>query len=225
MKKLITIFVCVIMCISLMSACEKPTKSPLPHINEQTFSDTSHKNSSVEIAYPDFSENGMEEINKSISDFAKSFADEYYGEDYEDLQLELNYNIECCNENILSVSFSGIGNVKTAAHPNNIFVTRNYDLKTGNLIKFSDIFVINEKLAEKFKTLAQEQLEKDFSDAFHLQYETNDEITEALLECDLNINESQSSFDGERVTVSFPVPHAVGDYLNVEIPLSELKEK
>lgn len=97
---------------------------------EQLFVDTSHQNSEVSIAYPHFVQDDMKEINQNISEFVSTIAVQIYGEDYKDLQLKMTYKVTQCNSSYLSIVFEGLGNVKTSAHPNNLYLTRNYELNT-----------------------------------------------------------------------------------------------
>ena len=108
----------------------------------------------VEIYYPQVAglnnSNNQKKINEIIKNEALK-AMNYYDGDYSDLSLKIDYKILFNSTNLLSIQYSGLGYVKGAAHPNNLFFTTNINVKKGNRFRLKDIVNIDEDFVTKFK--------------------------------------------------------------------------
>lgn len=197
-------------------------------VKRKVYADTSHKNSQVSVAYPVFSGADMQEINADIYAFAKNFAELYYGQDYTDLQLELTFEVKRYDAEYLSIAFTGTGNVRTAAHPNNLFLTKNYDLQKKQPITLSALHTIDRAFAdalyaaaeEKFTALARQDSSFDAEtmwEIFQADYPTADALLPVLQKCDTDPTDCQSYITRNAIGVSLPVSHAGGDHIEVEV--------
>lgn len=197
-------------------------------VKREVYADTSHKNSQVSVAYPVFSGADMQEINADIYAFAKDFAELYYGQDYTDLQLELIFEIKRYDSEYLSIAFTGTGNVLTAAHPNNLFLTKNYDLQKKQPITLSALHTIDRAFADALYTAAEEKFialaRQDSSfdaetmwEIFQADYPTADALLPVLQKCDTDPTSCQSYITRNAIGVSLPVSHAGGDHIEVEV--------
>ena len=166
MKKLYFIVLAFLFSCLLLCACgaQGETDSTTPSsvtadsaVKREVYADNSHKNSQVSVTYPVFSGADMQKINADIYTFAKNFAELYYGQDYTDLQLELTFEVKRYDSEYLSIAFTGTGNVRTAAHPNNLFLTKNYDLQKKQAITLSALHTIDRAFADTLYTAVEEQ--------------------------------------------------------------------
>lgn len=83
--------------------------------------------------------NSVEEMVEELTSTYKQLVDDF--EDYEQSWLvEINADILYQNEDYISLA-STVFNYTGGAHPNNSQIYKSYDLKTGNVITLSDLFV------------------------------------------------------------------------------------
>lgn len=237
MKKLYFIVLAFLFSCLLLCACgtQGETDSTTPSsvtadsaVKREVYADNSHKNSQVSVAYPVFSGADMQKINADIYTFAKNFAELYYGQDYTDLQLELTFEVKRYDSEYLSIAFTGTGNVRTAAHPNNLFLTKNYDLQKKQAITLSALHTIDRAFADTLYTAVEEQFtalsRQDSSfDAetmwkiFQADYPTADALLSVLQKCDTDPTSCQSYITRNAIGVSLPVSHVGGDHIKVEV--------
>lgn len=186
---------------------------PKVYYQQEYFADTSHENSKISIKYPKFTDADMQPINEAVFEFVSELAEELYDDDYKDLQLELDFTVQRYDSKYLSISFCGTGNVHTAAHPNNILVTQNFDLTTKKRIVLSDVCKVDISFAELVKQKISEQYSADINS----QFSDIKKFLELLKDCDTDINGCQSYLTEQGITVCLPVAHAVGDYIEVDL--------
>lgn len=237
MKKLYFIVLAFLFSCLLLCACDTQgeTDSTTPSsvtadsaVKREVYADNSHKNSQVSVVYPVFSGADMQKINADIYTFAKNFAELYYGQDYTDLQLELTFEVKRYDSEYLSIAFTGTGNVRTAAHPNNLFLTKNYDLQKKQAITLSALHTIDRAFADTLYTAVEEQFtalsRQDSSfDAetmwkiFQADYPTADALLSVLQKCDTDPTSCQSYITRNAIGVSLPVSHVGGDHIKVEV--------
>lgn len=236
MKKLCFIVLAALLaCLLCSCGAQGQTDSTTPSsvtadsaVKREVYADTSHKNSQVSVTYPVFSGADMQAINADIYAFAKDFAELYYGQDYTDLQLELTFEVKRYDSEYLSIAFTGTGNVRTAAHPNNLFLTKNYDLQKKQAITLSALHTIDCAFADALYTAAEEQFtalaRQDSSfdaetvwEIFQADYPTADALLPVLQKCDTDPTRCQSYITRNAIGVSLPVSHAGGDHIEVEV--------
>ena len=183
------------------------------------FEDTSRENSNVVVRYPRFisAEGGFDEINRQVEEKAKSFAEDVYLQDYVNLDLSLEYAYSV-SEKYVSVAFEGIGNVSTAAHPNNHYETIVFSREGQSIVTLSDMYEVDDALTSAFMKHLQETGD-GAADYFNETYDA----ASLLSKCDNGSSECYSYITDTELTISFSVPHALGDYVKVTIPLEELQ--
>lgn len=220
-NKIITVFLIATVCICIFGGCRKkqennPLTSQKNEIYRQSlFTDASHENSKVSVKYPEFTEEGMQKINGEIAAFANGLAEKLYDKDYKDLQLDIDFMVKRLDGKFLSIAFYGTGNVRTAAHPNNILVTQNFDLTGQKRVILSDIYNVDTDFMENVKQKMAEQYSADIVS----QFSDEEKLLSDLQKCDTEVYECQSYLTEHGVTVCLPVPHAIGDYIEVELEL------
>lgn len=153
----------------------------------------------------------MQPINEAVFEFVSELAEKLYDDDCKDLQLELDFTVQRYDSKYLSISFCGTGNVRTAAHPNNILATQNFDLTTKKCIILSDICNVDMSFAELVKQKVSEQYSADIAS----QFSDTEKLLKLLKVCDTDINGCQSYLTEQGITVCLPVAHVIGDYIEV----------
>ncbi|SEW16299.1 hypothetical protein [[Clostridium] fimetarium] len=192
-------------------------------INEEVFSDTSHINSNVNIKYPQLI--GDKRDYSEVNNFIKETIMEHlydYGVDYSNLTITVDFKITFSNKRLISIVFSGFGNVRTAAHPNNIFYSLNIDLEACSKIKLQDICSINSNLVKIYREKWAQQT--DEVRAVILRDYNDDDLIKAFTQAD-NLGSSVYSYlTSNGVAFSLSVSHAIGDHIETEINYQEIKD-
>ncbi|MDO4154186.1 MAG: hypothetical protein Q4E21_04975 [Clostridia bacterium] len=192
-------------------------------IVRETLHDTSHSQSEIRIAYPVFVNNSMEIINQDIFSFVSEITSNIYGTDYENLYLQMDYEIKLFNQKYLSIVFHGLGESQSA-YPNNIFLTRNYDLEQHTNITLSDLYCLDMDFAQKIYSRIEIQKETNIIEIFKADYSTINAFSQTLLSCDTNTSSFQSYLTTEGIGVCMPIRHVGGDYVTIELNNSEISK-
>ena len=193
--------------------------------DEYTIEDDQYNVKNVIIKYPrlKYSDENKTNIISALVESGGMISTKYY-DSQDKLNMNIKYKIKRKNKKIISVVFEGTGYVEGAAYANNHLYSVNVDLKNESLLKLSDFIDINEELAEKIKngTVSDEQKE-----AFNTL--TSQDILNKLSVYDevdnFNPDQSYSYLTEDSLGIILPVEHALGDYIQVEIPLSEVQLK
>lgn len=163
----------------------------------------------------------QEKINTILKDEALKVLN-YYANSFGFTELEIGYQITLANKNVLSIQFSGIGDVDNAAHPNNIFYTINIDIEKGAKLRLIDVVEVDSDFVDKlysgnFKALWPEQGE-------YISHYSKEEMLEYLENADSldNIGTDKQSdvfsyFTQDVIGISIPVIHSMGDHAEFEI--------
>jgi hypothetical protein len=186
-------------------------------------------NSHIEIKYPTLQGQGFEKSNQLIENYIQSFISEMYGSDYSGLDLTMDYSISFHNQFVISIVFKGYEYVKTAAHPNDWFLTLNIDLIDGKQIKLSDMYNTSDNFKEIYFDTAKKQLPERFADNIKDWYEVIEELKKnSWIDTNENFKHADS-FGGVQsyltpigLGLSKPVVFAIGDHFETEIPYSEI---
>ena len=193
--------------------------------DEYTIEDDQYNVKNVIIKLPrlKYSDENKTNMISALVESGGMLSTKYY-ENQDKLNMNIKYKIKRKNKKIISVVFEGTGYVEGAAYANNHLYSVNVDLKNESLLKLSDFVDINEELAEKIKngTVSDEQKE-----AFNAL--TSQDILNKLSAYDevdsFNPDQSYSYLTDDSLGIILPVEHALGDYIQVEIPLSEVQLK
>lgn len=148
-----------------------------------------------------------------------NIGEKMYNGNYNDYYLNVESHISFQNEHIVSIVFNGDYNQRTAVHPNDVFFTINIDLKSVKRIGFSDVYLINDAMYNTF-----------------LRYVNSDRIPQSEL-ISLSVFEKVAFIEGLSlepstefysyftpigVGISYPVPFALGNHIEAEIPYTEI---
>lgn len=190
-------------------------------ILQKVYSDYSHDQSTVEIAYPQISRGTTDAaINHEVLKAIEAFAPSFYGADYEDLDLKMRYELYIYNNEMISIVFEGVGNKEGTAHPTNHFFAVTFDLATGHRVKLSDFLRLDSTLIEKLRE--QSRLGDDREE--WLADIPDKELLKILQNSNTLFQGTYSFFSEEGLGISFEAPHALGDHLEYILPYSVLPE-
>ena len=197
------------------------------YIQSYTLTDTSHQGSTVIIRYPQLVSAGSDKVNGVIKTKATKIASDYYGSDYANLSLDVDYHLTFNNDDWLSISFNGSGNVKTAAHPNDILQTMNINLKDGYEIKLTDIYNVNADFVRVFRNEFSSQVKTRLAVIMGFSPADTDSAASYLDQYDDQtltkyLSNSYCYMTNDKIGISFEMPHAIGDHFETEIPYSDL---
>jgi hypothetical protein len=200
-------------------------------ISEKTYQ---KRNSKLEckIKYPQIfglsDHDKQKKINNTLKEEALK-ALRYYREWEGSLDLDIEYKVVLKKTNVLSIQYSGMGLVSTAAHPNNLFYTTNINIRTGKRVRLIDIVKIDKDFANEFFTGEFKALWPQQDDS--LQYLSNEEIQQDFEEADSldNIGTDKQSdvfsyLTNDSLGISISVAHAIGDHAEFEIKYRDLKD-
>lgn len=126
------------------------------------------------------------------------------------------------SDDVVSIVVEAFVNQKTAAHPSHLLFTYNYDPDTLKEIVFSDVYRIDEELYTVFSRKAEQKLlslcNGKWPDTWGSFSEDFCSLDDFLI--GMNIGNAFYYYQTEtRIEISFPVPHSLGDHLEVEIPV------
>jgi hypothetical protein len=188
----------------------------------------SYLNKGTKIDFPQIAalRNGKKErsINTQIKNEALKIRN-YYEGIKNDLTLEVSYKITLKSECLLSIQYYGIGYVKNAAYPNNIFFTTNLNIREGNRLRLKELINIDQNIIAKIRNGKFKALNPDQNRV--LKGFTDDELIIKLNQADsLDQIENHGTFSyltKNSLGISFSVIHALGDHAEFEIKYRELK--
>ena len=195
-------------------------------IDKWLYEDDSHEGSHISIYYPSFTtsdNNDMIELNNFYKDAVLSMATELYGKNYINLELEVDFTVNMFND-IVSVIFNGMGNIKTAAYPNRIFLTLNSTISENKKIKLSNVLVFNKSLVKILRQKVQENYQDDIKEIFDFLYGSDDELFDLLMLCDSNETACCSYYMEDRLGISLPMNHVGGDQIFIEFNVEDIRD-
>lgn len=215
------------------NAQQKPdTKNDVDYKVTELICSKSDNAFKYDIKYPQISGLSDQDKQKRINGILKDEALKvlkYYENPFGSVELNINYKVSLKDANVLSIQYSGVGSVDTAAHPNSLFYTTNIDINTGNRIRLKDVVNIDKKLADKFLSGGFKALWPEQSEA--LEHHTSEEMQESFKKADSldSIGTEEQSdvfsyFTTDSLGISISVGHAMGDHAEFEIKYQDLND-
>jgi hypothetical protein len=135
--------------------------------------------------------------------------------------LDLKYEIAGYDNKVLSIFYQGTSHFEKAAYPVNIYHTQNITLGEVNTLALKDIFIIDDRFVEAFKSgnyspsrddLDLEKSGVNLKETIESQY-SNKELVNLFQKQEVNYKLTMYG-----VIISIEVPHAIGDHLEMAIP-------
>ncbi len=174
---------------------------------------------SIVIQYPRFTDQNKA-VNKLIRTAALSILEQYEGS-IDQLALPVRYEVKREGDPLISVTFSGMGYVLHAAHPNNHFYTVNVEPSGKKKIALKDIVVIDDAFVQKVRAAFQ-NLEPTIAE--HFNNISDQDLKAALLTSDMGDFQTYSYYTADSLGLSFSAPHVLGDFVNIELKYSDIKD-
>lgn len=167
----------------------------------------------------DYVENKIADICLSEYNIVESSSDvSDKNAEYSQCYIDVKYRVSLNTENLVSIVFDGIYNYRSAAHPTNLFFTLNINPKTAETVEFTDTYVLDDAVYELFTESALDNISKLTEDITVDSLCTKDEFIDGIK----SQNEFYCYYTETSIGISCPVPHVLGDHLEVEIPLTKL---
>ena len=251
----------------LLSGCvdnESEINSPseMPTDNAENFISYCAKEKSEEnrifFNYPQFEEMAINanELNEIIVGFIESALTglcgggfkgnlkdtpenwEWNNYEYTDWAMKIDYSIVRNDAEYFSVTFEGLANYRTAAHPINYFNSLTIDMKNGRAVALGDIYRIDDDFMKFFLEKVNEQAHEGVARRHQTSPENiPEEIVKQVLASfsDGVLNSYKERFidgngDGrsffltdEAVGISIPTAFVMGDYFEIYIDLEEIE--
>ena len=190
----------------------------------------------IELSLRDLCESGF---NGNLKDFPESW--EWDNSIYAIQAMVIDYKVECYGADYLSITFCGLYNRKTAAHPLHYFNSLTIDLKTHEVVTLSDLFYIDSNFTELFENKYKEQFPvtiaermgvsenealKYFEESgFPSLFEDDKTLIEALSQADRDGFRGYNSYlTSTGLVVSVPLIFALGSHIEVTIDYNALEQ-
>lgn len=247
MRRIIVLSLCAAL---LFAACGCSAQEPSdPAYLTGYLYELSEKNI-IRVAYPVLLYGNTDKLNAMISDFVREEtnrrcfdecelteaaelpadfpSEKMYETDYSTYALGVDYRVTSYADDILSIVFEGMINLKQSAHPTHVFFTLNIDLKNEQILRFEDRYVVDDALYDTFAEYAQKAiLELSQYDEWQANWDSFSEMycsREKFLNGMTSMIGFHFYFTEQGVGISYPVAHVMGDHMETVIPYSELKE-
>ena len=192
-------------------------------------SETYDNNKGTKISYPQISDLSDAEKQKELNEIIKNEAlkgNNYYKDVDGEVTIDIKYKIVCQEQELLSIIYSGVGNVSGAAHPSNLFYTTNLDITNRKNLKLNDIVNINDDFVNKlingsFKAVNSEY-EAEYKSEINMV--TLEDWKKNLLAADPSdkMGSEFSYMTKDSLGISIGVMHALGDHTEFEIKYKDI---
>ena len=241
-------FICVVLCVLLVGGCAAPSPGGESHPGNSADNEEGNflvkldETDRIVIKLPSIKgENAT--ADKQIEDYvcgvlrvmtgisfdlqqtksAPSYSSDWYADGYTDYALWLDSRVAQCNETLVSIVFEGMLNYRSAAHPTHLFFTLNYNPQTNKTVAFTDMYYLNDSLYGLFLQKIKEKMSasgisQGIDESFFSEYCSQEDFVREMSREDIY----QYYFTDTSIGIGFPVPHALGDYIELEIPLDDV---
>ncbi|MFL0165687.1 hypothetical protein [Candidatus Clostridium helianthi] len=192
-------------------------------------SETYDDNQGTKISYPQITDFNDAEKQKKLNETIKNEAlkgNNYYKDVDGKVTIDIKYEIVCQEPEILSIIYSGVGNVSGAAHPSNLFYTTNLDIINNKKLRLNDIVDVNDDFVNmliigKFKAVNSDYEAQYKSD---INISSLDDWKKRLLAADPsdNMGSEFCYMTKDSLGLSVGVIHALGDHAEFEIKYKDI---
>jgi len=192
-------------------------------------SETYDNNKGTKINYPQITDLSDAEKQKGLNEIIKNEAlkgNNYYKDVDGDVTIDINYKIVCQEPELISIIYSGVGNVSGAAHPSNLFYTTNLDITNIKNLRLNDIVNINDDFVNmlingSFKAI-NSKYEAEYKSEINML--TLEDWKKRLLAADPSdkMGSEFSYMTKDSLGISIGVMHALGDHTEFEIKYKDI---
>ncbi|MCS1351811.1 hypothetical protein [Mechercharimyces sp. CAU 1602] len=163
----------------------------------------------------------LDKVNLLIKDEALQII-QFYSYLDEDVKIDVRYQASFASGNSLSILYTGVAYVKGAAYPTNLLYSSNIDLVVDRKVRLADYITVNDAFIKALKSGAGLKGDPAVLDEYD-----EEELKRLLQSADMIENEEGSVYSyltQNRLGLSFPVNHARGDHMEVEVNYSDIRE-
>jgi len=211
-----------------MTYINKKVKINYPQITN--FSDANKQSQINELIKNDI----LNDHQKDVTNLVKAyFKNDKEAEDA--LTEDVNYEIKLNNSKILSILYVKNSTIPGSAHANNYLHSININIENGTILKFKDLINIDNNFVEKLKNVknriwtpkallgigATDEFNKELVGVIGDEFSDRDNKD---LIGQFNSDDYSFYFTKDYFGMSIDVPHAVGDYAELEIKYNEIKD-
>ena len=192
------------------------------------FIGTDYTKGDIKVTYPQLVDGDAatsETINRVIAEDAT-----YLFEDgsYEGYSGEITYDISFLNKDIVSITYKGLIISPDHSYPVHLFYSTLVNLQTGDKVILSDLVAIDNAFVQAFRQgniLTSESAEyksevKKYTDSL-----SDEKLISEFSQADTHTSDVYTYLTDQSLIVTMGVIHALGDYIQVEIPKSGLNLK
>lgn len=194
------------------------TKDAVEHAN---FVKKQYTKGKIKVDYPQLANENFEQAEKINEVIARDAT--YFFENglYEGYSSDIKYETTFLDEEFASFLYQGLLTSPNQSYPINLFYSTIVNMQTGEKVTLSDLVTVDEAFVDKFK---QGKILSGESDEYinevkkYISSLGDEELLNVLSKADNK--ESSSAFTyltEDSIVVILGVPHALGDFVQVEI--------
>lgn len=195
----------------------------------KTVSETYDNNKGTKISYPQISDLSDAGKQKELNEIIKNEAlkgNNYYKDVEGEVTIDINYKIVCQEPELLSIIYSGVGNVSGAAHPSNLFYTTNLDITNKKNLRLNDIVNINDDFVNMLINGSFKAVNSEYEAEYKAEINmvTLEDWKKNLLAADPSdkMGSEFSYMTKDSLGISIGVIHALGDHTEFEIKYKDI---
>ena len=192
-------------------------------------SETYDNNKGTKISYPQISDLIDAKKQKELNEIIKNEAlkgNNYYKDVDGKVTIDIKYKIACQEPELLSIIYSGVGNVSGAAHPSNLFYTTNLDITNRKNLRLNDIVNINDDFVNMLVNGSFKAVNSEYEAEYKSQINmlTAEDWKKMLLAADPSdkMGSEFSYMTKDSLGISIGVIHALGDHAEFEIKYKDI---
>lgn len=177
-----------------------------------------YREGKIDIKYPQIIQLSNESLQESINDKISKQALRLVNEVQNDEKvtvLEIEYDVKRYDNKLLSILFKGYINSEGAPYPLVLAYTLNISMDSGEELELNDYFEIDQRYVEQYHKNKLNILKPFQNEAF--EGLSDEEILTMFRNAELYLTKDSLGL------IVF-VPHAVGDYAELEVQYNELKD-
>lgn len=224
MKRILSVGLCILMMLTAFAGCgtKKTGATFYAQLQEEAngytvITETLMRDgadpASIVIHYPIFAHEKRDctAVNEKVQNVIEEFVASWVP----DAVMDVDFEVKFLNNHYASIVFTGFADGISAAHPVNIAFSLNFNMDQGKSITLSDFVSIDDDLVQTFRKELKEQTIPEIA-GYYDSY-SDEQLSDELK----NEDSTDGYFTKDSVGILVTVPHAIGDYLDIVIPIQE----
>jgi hypothetical protein len=192
-----------------------------------TFIGKEYKKGKITVEYPQLS---REDGNKAkiINDVITKDATYFFENDlYEGYTGDIKYATTFLSDEVVSFTYQGLMTSPIQSYPVHLFYSTIINLKTGEKETLGDLVTLDETFVQAFregKILSSSSPEYSNEVKKYISTLSNETLLNEFSQADkMDVASVFTYLTNDAIVVTLGVPHALGDYVQVEMPKKYLK--